>query len=411
MRLPLWLPSLRRHARSSNRRPRRQAGPPLVRPRLEALEGRWLPSTFLVRNANDAGAGSLRQAILDANATPGTNEIDFAIGNGGAQVIRPTTALPVVNRSVVIDSTTQPGFAGSPLIDLDGADVTPGTDGLIIRADGCTIKGLAITGFLIHDDIDPDYTTVGLRIYSSRNVVQGNYFGTDLTGTLRKGNGTGVAIESGSNNLIGGTTAGAGNLISGNGYGLIIHSSFNVVQGNFIGTDVTGTAPLGNVYALTITGSNNLIGGTTAEARNLISSNGIQGTIGYGIEIFFGGTNNRVQGNYIGTDVTGTSALGNTYGVYINGGTNNLIGGTTSGAGNLISGNQHAGLYLGGGADQVQGNYIGTDVTGTQALGNESGVVLVVGHILLGGTEAGAGNLISGNSSFGVVASGGNNRW
>src|SRR5262249_10248748 len=155
------------------------------------------------------------------------------------------------------------------------------TDGLVVRADGSTIKGLAITGFLIHDDKDPDYTTVGLHIYGSRNVVQGDYLGTDLTGTLRKGNGTGVVIESGANNLIGGTTAEARNLISGNGNGLIIRSNLNVVQGNFIGTDATGTAPLGNVYGLTINGSNNLIGGTTAEARNLISGNGAQGTIGY----------------------------------------------------------------------------------------------------------------------------------
>jgi hypothetical protein len=72
--------------------------------------------TFLVTTTDDAGSGSLRQAILDANATPGTNEIDFAIGGGGHQTIGPTSALPEVTRPVVIDGTTQPGFAGSPLI-------------------------------------------------------------------------------------------------------------------------------------------------------------------------------------------------------------------------------------------------------------------------------------------------------
>src|SRR5262249_55444478 len=104
------------HWQRQPRRSRPRSGTPtrasFCRPRLEALEGRWLPSAFLVTTADDAGAGSLRQAILDANATPGANEIDFAIGKGGAQTIRPATALPAVTNPVVIDGTTQPGFAG-----------------------------------------------------------------------------------------------------------------------------------------------------------------------------------------------------------------------------------------------------------------------------------------------------------
>src|SRR5262245_40936599 len=106
MRLPLWHGSSR--PPSSEPRTRRPARPPPFRPHVEALEGRWLPSTFLVTNTDDAGAGSLRQAILDANATPGANEIDFAIGGGGAQTIRPSTALPEVTHPAVIDGTTQP---------------------------------------------------------------------------------------------------------------------------------------------------------------------------------------------------------------------------------------------------------------------------------------------------------------
>jgi titin len=363
------------------------------------LEGRALPSTFLVTNTDDAGAGSFRQAILDANATPGTNEIDFAIGGGGAQTIRPTAALPEVTHSVTIDSTTQPGFAGSPLIDIDGAAVTPGASGLVIRADGSTVKGLAITGFLIHNDDDPDRSTPGLVIAGSGNVVQGNYLGTDRTGTPGMGNGIGLWVRSGSDNLIGGTTAGAGNLVSGNWYGVSISSSGNVVQGNYVGTDATGTARLGNVVGLGIGGSDNLVGGTTAGARNLVSGNVYSG-------VAVSGSSNRVQGNYIGTDATGTEALGNGSGVGVSG--PNLIGGTETGAGNLISGNDGTGVVASTGA-RVQGNYLGTDPTGTRALGNRIGVALEgssLASTLIGGTEAGAGNLISGNRLYGIIGHG-----
>jgi titin len=361
-----------------------------------------VPSTFLVTNTDDAGAGSLRQAILDANATPGTNEIHFDVGGGGAQTIRPTSALPAVTHAVIIDGTTQPGFAGSPLIDLDGSEAAPGTSGLVINAGDSTIKGLAITDFRINDPDYPDFSTPGLIISGSGNVVQGNYIGTDVTGTQPLGNGLGVWIESGSDNLIGGQAAGEANLISGNGSGVFISASGNVVQGNYVGTDASGTVPLGNefgqAFGLVLNGSNNLIGGTTAQARNLISGNGYTG-----IRIL-GGNANQVQGNYIGTDVTGTLALGNAYGVILQGG-HSLIGGTAAGAGNLISGNQDSGVLLDGvGGNQVQGNTIGTDVTGTQALGNYVGVDLEQpsGGNLIGGAEAGAGNLISGNRLDGV---------
>jgi hypothetical protein len=398
MPLPMWLTWIRWPMPWSRSRARRHTRPPLFRPRLESLEGRWLPSTFMVVNTDNAGAGSLRQAILDANATPGANEIDFAIGGGGIQTIRPSIALPEVTHSIVIDGTTQPDFAGSPLIDLDGTDVTPGASGMVIRADGSTIRGLAITTFRVDDPEDPDRSTPGLVIAGSGNVVQGNHLGADLTGTLGLSNGIGLWVASGSNNLIGGTTAAARNVISGNWYGAYISSSGNVVQGNYVGTNPTGTARLGNVVGLSIGGSNNLIGGTTAEARNLISGNAVTG-------IGVGGSSNLVQGNYIGTDVTGTQALGNYYGVGVGG--PNLIGGTEPGAGNLISGNDGTGVTASTGA-RVQGNSIGTDPTGTRALGNRIGVAFEGGSqstTLVGGTQAEARNLISGNSLYGIISS------
>jgi titin len=211
------------------------------------------------------------------------------------------------------------------------------------------------------------------------------------------GNARGLWIESGSNNLIGGTAPGAGNLIAGNGAGVFISGSGNVVQGNYVGTDPTGTPGLGNGVGLYVSGSNNVVGGTAAGASNLISGNGTG--------VVVGGTSNRVQGNYIGTDPTGTRAVPNYIGVNASGPTA-LVGGTEAGAGNLISGNLGTGVTASSGA-RVQGNYIGTDVTGTHALGNRIGVALEGSSLsttLIGGTEVGAGNIISGNGMYGIIA-------
>ena len=166
-----------------------------------------------------------------------------------------------------------------------------------------------------------------------------------LAGTAVVGNRfQGVFIESSSNNSIGGTSAGAGNVISGNstagGYhGIALSSaSGNTVQGNFIGTNATGTAALGNggngivLAGLNGPSNNNIIGGTTASARNIISA-----SAGDGIRIA-NGNGNTVQGNYIGTDVTGTMNLGNGFsGIEIEIANNSIIGGTGAGAGNLIA--------------------------------------------------------------------------
>jgi hypothetical protein len=398
MPLPMWLTWIRWSMSCSRPRPRWHTLPPLFRPRLESLEGRWLPSTFVVINTDDVGTGSLRQAILDANATPGTNEIDFAIGGGGAQRIHLTSDLPYITHSVIIDGTTQPGFAGSPLIDLDGTNGYDGMNGLVIFANDCTIRGLAVTNFAFPDD--PCTTEWGIVLNGSGNLVEGNYLGTDVTGTRHMGNSVGVAILSGSNNRIGGTTAAERNLISGNDVGVSIYNgSNNVVLGNYIGTDFTGTASLGNGLGLEIGGSNNLIGGTTPAARNIISGNN-----GYQAGISVAGNGNRVEGNFIGTDVTGTHALANFEGVIVAGGSNNQIGGTEPGAGNLISGSRFNGIMAQRNGTVIQGNIIGTDVTGTLALPNGLDGIQIVGgsNNLVGGTETGAGNLISGNARYGV---------
>jgi hypothetical protein len=245
---------------------------------------------------------------------------------------------------------------------------------------------------------------------ATQNVVQGNYIGTNANGTAPLGNFDGVLISGARNNTIGGTVPGARNVISGNkNDGVEIFGSGatgNKVQGNYIGTDKTGAANLGNTGAgVSISGAiNNTIGGTTPAARNIISGNGAGG-----VQIFSGATGNQVQGNYIGTDVMGTQDLGNaTSGVIISS-ANNTIGGTTSGARNIISGNGKWGISIGGtGAtgNMVQGNFIGTDFTGTQAIGNNNANVDIANGAsfnIVGGTTPEARNIISGGRGDGVL--------
>jgi len=188
-------------------------------------------------------------------------------------------------------------------------------------------------------------------VASSENLIQGNFIGTDVNGTTALPNGKrGVEMERAPNNIVGGTTLSARNVISGNiQNGVLISrptATGNVVQGNYIGTDVTGTVDLGNRFSgvsIDLGASNNTIGGTTAGARNLISGND-DGVVIAGS----GTTGNQILGNFIGTDVNGTADLGNpSDGVIIeNGASNNTIGGTASGAGNTIAFNGGDGVAV-----------------------------------------------------------------
>jgi hypothetical protein len=336
-----------------------------------ALEGRSLPSTFLVTSPDDAGPGSFRQAILDANATPGLNTIAFALDGCGAHSIVPTSALPRVTNPVVIDGTTQPGFAGTPLIELNGSRAGF-NNGLTISAGGSTVRGLVINGFL----------NFGVALEDNgNNVLEGNYIGTDVTGTAARANAIGGVDVASSNNTIGGTANAAGNLISGNGssglgqrWGILIISdgaTGNVVQGNKIGTDVTGTKALGNLsVGVELFGaSGNLIGGPAAGAGNVVSGNGTAGISIVGGPSLGGelhATDNVVQGNWVGTDVTGTISLGNgASGVSVSG-SNNTIGGEDAGAGNTIAFNRNDGVRV----DRGTGNAIlGNAIFGNGGLG------------------------------------------
>ncbi len=365
-------------------------------------------ATFMVTNTSASGPGSLQQAILDANAASGLDMISFQIPGTGVHTITPANALPSITDPVVIDGTTQPGFAGMPLIEVNGASAGATSDGLRLTAGNSTIRGLAINRF--------GGAGIHVQLPGGTNMIQGNLIGTDSTGTLIQGNGSavqsgGVWIDGSSGNWIGGPYPTNRNLISGNiGSGVyLLNCAGNTVQGNLIGTRVSGTVALGNsnngisVY----NAPGNQAGGTATSARNVISGNGGSGVYLVGSAA----TGNLVQGNYIGTDTNGSLAIPNAGdGVTINGAPANTIGGASAGAGNLISGNSGGGVSLSGAgaaSNLVQGNSIGTDATGRLALGNKlSGVTILTGNSnLIGGATAAARNVISANKLAGVYIS------
>jgi hypothetical protein len=347
-------------------------------------------TTYTVTNTADSGPGSLRQAILDANANPGLDTIAFAIPGSGVQTITvPATALPSITSPVVIDGTTQPGYAGSPLIELHGGQ----NNGISITAGGSTLRGLVLNSF----------STAILLQSGGGNLIEGCYIGTDATGTVDASTGgIGIRMINSDNNTIGGTSPGARNLISGNdSVGVSVENSDGLIfQGNLVGTDITGTVALQNGTAgLSFSISNNAtVGGSAAGAGNLFSGN-----LGAGIGLS-GGSGYVIQGNYIGTDITGTKALGNGMGINDSGGASVAIGGSAAGEGNLISANNGYGIYAYNGATDttILGNLIGTDLTGALPLGNLTGVATSNddGGVQIGGTAPGEGNVIAFNGGY-----------
>jgi hypothetical protein len=379
---------------------------------------------------------------------------------------------PLANNAMVIDGSTQPGFTGKPLIVVDGSQIIPETftsnSGLLIYSSSNQVKNISFQGFnwngltleyadatnntiagcwlgldytgtntapnalqgiLIFDGASGNFvggtnalarnvlsgnTQYGVLISGTNtagNVILGNYIGTDAGGSLMVSNALGgVFLADGtSRNIIGGTNAGAGNVISGNlGNGILIRGSNvvnNTVLGNYIGTDATGMNALPNTVAgVTIdTGSSsNLIGGTVAGARNVISGNILN--YDYGVIIAGPGTSgNLVEGNYIGLGSNGVTAVPNYFGMMCSGGaTTNTFGGTVAGARNIISGNSSYGMMVkdsGTSGNVVEGNYVGLDANGVTAVPNYFGVIVYNGatNNLIGGTSAGAANFVSGN--------------
>ncbi len=356
---------------------------------------------------------SLREAIISANTntafggcTAGSPGLDMIVFNLSV-VVQPTInvgstgagPLPSITEPVIIDGSS----AGR--VELNGASLglTGGSSGLILLAgsDGSTIRSLVINRFPIF----------GIVISASGgNTVQNCYIGTTSDGTTALPNGGyGISITSSNNNLVGGVAAGARNVISGNGtvgVAILSTASGNRLEGNYIGTNASGTAALPNAEGgVQIESANNTVGGTAAGAGNLISGNTRNGVY----IVSPSATGNKLEGNLIGTNASGTAAIPNAQnGVRVES-ANNTIGGTAPGAGNRISGNIIDGVYLTNSAtgNRIEGNYIGTNISGTAAIPNGlNGVLIEASNNTIGGVIAGSGNLISGNSSSGVFVSG-----
>ena len=264
-----WQQWLGQRFRLESRRPTRRPGRAFLPFRLEQLEDRTLLSTFVVVNINDSGPGSLRDAITQANLdTSATSVIDFNI----QQIVSPPatvntitlrSALPTITHPVQLDGTSQPGYAGIPLVELDGSAVQTAASGLTIAAGASTVKGLAIHGFRAHGIVLENL---------GQDVIAADFLGTDASGrTSVPNSGFDIDIEGVSGNTIGGKTSGAGNVISGGGLGIFINGgSGDVIQGNLIGTDLSGEHALnarGSGIELINGASGVLIGGTTTSAQ------------------------------------------------------------------------------------------------------------------------------------------------
>ena len=422
-------------------------------PLVEELEERCVPATMytvnslLDTNTGTGNSGTLRFVLNLANtnhtgtaASPDT--IQFATGGGSIMVGADTLGAPLPalanNEVAVIDGTTEAGYNGTPLVSLDGTDATLGgiVSGLVISGGSSTIKGLSIVGF----------SGNGIQLDTNGNdTVLSCYIG--VVGTSAFGNGhDGIVIDGTSGNIIGSTTAVGsptglgGNVISGNGI-IGIHilaagateATNNQILGNFIGTNVTGTGAVGNggdgidiVHA-----SNNIIGGAAAGAGNVISGNAANG-------ILIGGSDsvgNQVINNFIGTNATGSAGVGNGQnGIRLTDSTNqNTIGGVTPTTllitnappapgkpadGNVISANGGDGILIEDSAssNSLSGNFIGTDITGINPLGNAADGVTIVNannNSLLGTTVTQQPfvflNLVSANGGNGLRIDNSNN--
>jgi HYR domain len=369
-------------------------------------------ATFTVTNTAPSGAGSLQQAIIDANASGGLDTIAFGIGpdDGMVKTIIVTNLLPIISGPTIIDGYTQSGSSSNTLATGNNAvllievTATNSVRGCFdITGAGSSVRGLIINGF--YDSGFQVGNMITLETAASNCVVEGNFIGTDPTGTNDSPRVTFIGVKALSpGNRIGGTSPGARNVFGGcTSAGINLTGAAgtnNTVQGNYIGTDKTGTKAIANGTGINVDSSLNLIGGIPPGAGNLISGNS-----GSGISITSASTN-VVEGNLIGLAITGASALPNgNGGIFLNAARFTRIGSAATGGRNVISGNLNRGIIMSGSTtNRVLSNFIGTDSTGSNAVPNAGGgihVDLCIGTFI-GGNTAGEGNVIAGNTGAGI---------
>ncbi len=399
----------------------RRAGTNRLRPLVESIEQRVLLSTFTVSSLGDTGAGTLRQAIVNLDASSGANTIDFTVAG---TITLTSGSLPAITQDVAIAGTTAPGFAGRPVVEVDAG----GFGGLVfgVGSAGSSLESLGIGGA----------TGSGVVLDDSNITVVGNDIGVGLNGSTPLGNtGDGLTINSTSNNdRIGATStfvlgissdaiSVASNVISSNGSnGISINGSTgDILVANYIGTDVSGTIALGNAgngIEVDSGASSNTIGGTITfnntsslvPDTNVISANG-----GDGVLLTSGADNNFTGSNFIGVNVTGNAPLGNTLdGVAINDGAdgNQLIGTYINMPpfvfANVISGNGGNGIDINNSNnDTVQANILGIGINNMTPVGNALDGILIQGssaNTQFGGVIP-LGNIAAANGRNGVEIS------
>jgi CSLREA domain-containing protein len=289
-----------------------------------------------------------------------------------------------------------------------GAASFPNLQGIVVRGLGNRIGGTAVGARNVISGNTGSFATLGTGIVldADGNFVEGNYVGTNATGSGPLANRFGIYVANRAGNTIGGTAAGAGNVVSGNvEHGIVIQGASatgNKVEGNIVGLDASGTSDLGNGRegVRINSASQNVVGGATAAQRNIVSGND-----GHGV-LVYGSTNNTVQGNYAGTDAAGNVARGNGIdGIGVDGGATNTI------VDNVASGNANQGIAIFGvdfatsTGNVVQGNRVGIKAAALDPVPNGGDGVRVhnASNTTIGGTGEGVGNIIIGNQAHGVA--------
>ncbi len=341
-------------------------------------------------NTNDSGQGSLRQFITNANTLGGDASLAqsglvagkenavFMISNGtsaaglrsannyfsgGVATISPNSALPAISTVMVIDAQKQPGWTSAPILELNGQNAGSGAKGIQLTGGSSTVRGFVINRFT------GSSTSAGIWIDTSgSNTIQGNYLGTIADGSAAAANYQGIFIGATTGNLIGGSAVSERNVVSGNtwrGIWLNPGSSSNTIRGNYVGLNAAGTAAVANNIGLYLYQSaNNTIGGTGVGEGNVLSGN-----TSFGLYLVYPeAAGNIIQGNSIGLNAALAGPVPNgSSGVEFccgsgGGATNNTIGGTAAGAANVIAGNTGRGIRIWSGtgnrilANSIYGN-------------------------------------------------------
>jgi hypothetical protein len=439
---------------------------------LEPLEDRSLLSTFTVTNTDASGPDSLFEAIYNAENTPNVGEVDriefnipasdpghvyYRDDGVAGQVTRANvtatanaddtgiadidpdwahswytifpaggypSAMPVIHDAVIIDGYTQPGASPNTLavgddakllIEINASSMGP-TGGRLFgfTGGGSTVRGLAIT------HVPGASITLGLfggSLPADHTTIVGNFIGTDADGlNYEAGDGPAIQIVAGDHNVIGGPAPADRNVIAPGAFGLTATidldsgiSGDNVIQGNYIGVNKDGTAPLqgsSGGFAIGIGGpGGNTIGGLAPGEGNVIHGNGT------GIRLTErNGGHNKILGNLLGTNATGTAGFGGFLGIDVQSSNDEITGNLISGFSTGININPQGFAALEPGPT-IRGNKIGTDITGTLAIPNSGDGIYIArspdGGMTIGGTDPGDGNTIANSGRYGVFVNSG----